>query len=152
MCQLKKLAAVTCSVEFSKLWLKPKARPKSRLSSSTSNQSDPGLRFRTRRTICFEIWVPFSLWRAKDSFKSSCATVDKSPRGNLPSSRWVALSILLLGIEAGFNPISACFNLIGRIHSQPINGGTPYGRSTQQLKASSVEIKVLAPRIFARVE
>src|SRR5271169_6791489 len=44
----------------------------SRLSSSTSNQSDPGLRFRTRCTFTLRYGSPLSaLWRAEEGFKSS---------------------------------------------------------------------------------
>ena len=59
--------------------------------------------------------------------------------------------LCFLGIKSGFHPIFACFNLIRRIHSQLINRGTPYRRSTQQLRSSCVEIKMVAPHILARV-
>jgi hypothetical protein len=60
--------------------------------------------------------------------------------------------ILLLGIKVGCHPIFACFNLVRRIHLQLIDCSTPYRRSTQQLKSSRVEIKMLSPCILARVE
>ena len=63
-----------------------------------------------------------------------------------------SMSICFLGIKVGFHPIFACFNLIRRIHFQLIDCSTPFRRSTQQLKSSSVEIKMLAPCILARVE
>jgi hypothetical protein len=62
------------------------------------------------------------------------------------------MSMCFLGIKGGFHPIFACFNLIRRVHSQLIDCSTPFRRSTQQLKSFSVEIKMLAPRILARVE
>jgi hypothetical protein len=58
----------------------------------------------------------------------------------------------VLGIKAGFHPIFACLNLIRRIHFQLINRSTPCRRCTQQLEPSSVEIKMLVPRVLARVE
>ena len=58
----------------------------------------------------------------------------------------------VLGIKAGFHPIFACLNLIRRIHFQLINRSTPCRRCTQQLEPSSVEIKMLIPRVLARVE
>jgi hypothetical protein len=75
-----------------------------------------------------------------------------NPHAPTGSKRYVNLVLCFLGIKAGFYPIFACFNLIRRIHSQLIYRSTPSRRSTQQQKPSSVEIKMLVPRILARVE